>query len=230
MEDLDLGKHLPHGDPGHYRAYIGSPDLYDVLAASHFRLVTLLGLREHHYFLDIGCGSLRVAKLLIPYLLPGRYFGIEPNEWLVAEGIQKELSPGLVQLKKPTFASVSDYSLTRFGRTFDFLFAHSIFSHAPRRQIEACMAEASRCMNEDSVFLATYVEGLEDSHAEEWVYPHIIRFQQASLEAIAQAHNLRCVRLPYETHIGQVWVAFVRPSYPKRLIQALGRDSTPARR
>ena len=111
MDTPDLGKHLLSGAK-HYRAYIGSPDLYDLLAASHFRLVTLLGLREHHSFLDIGCGSLRAGKLLIPYLLPERYYGIEPNEWLVREGIEKEVGQGLVALKKATFAYVDDFSFS----------------------------------------------------------------------------------------------------------------------
>ena len=37
------------------------------------------GLRETHRIADLGCGLLRVGRLLIPYLLPGRYYGMEPN-------------------------------------------------------------------------------------------------------------------------------------------------------
>lgn len=210
----NLGKDLPSGG-NHYRAYIGSPELYDLLASSHFRLVTLLGLREHHSFLDIGCGSLRVGKLLIPYLLPNLYYGIEPNEWLVREGIQRELSRGLVELKKATFAHTNDYSLTRFKRTFDFLFAHSIFSHAPRKQIDTCISEASKCMNEDSVFLATYLEGKTDNPSPEWAYPQIIPYKHTTIEGIASSHNLSCIRIPFDSLIGQTWVAFVRPSHQK---------------
>ena len=99
-EDLGLG--LKPGD-AHYRAYVGPPEDYDLIAAMTFNLLTTLGLRQHHSLLDIGCGSLRIGRLFIPYLNRGKYFGVEPNEWLVDEGIRRELGESLVQIKRPTF-------------------------------------------------------------------------------------------------------------------------------
>ena len=99
-EDLGLG--LKPGDP-QYRAYVGPPEDYDLIAAMTFNLLTTLGLRQHHSLLDVGCGSLRIGRLLIPYLNRGKYFGVEPNEWLVDEGIRRELGETLVQIKRPTF-------------------------------------------------------------------------------------------------------------------------------
>src|SRR5881392_154417 len=86
-----LGVGLKPGD-AHYRAYVGPPEDYDLIAAMAFNLLTTLGLRQHHSLLDVGCGSLRIGRLLIPYLNRGKYFGIEPNEWLVDEGIRRELA------------------------------------------------------------------------------------------------------------------------------------------
>src|SRR5438128_572554 len=51
---------------------------HDLAAAFQFNLLTRLGLREEDYLLDIGCGALRAGRLFITYLLPGRYFGVEP--------------------------------------------------------------------------------------------------------------------------------------------------------
>jgi len=96
-ETLGLG--LKPGDP-HYRAYVGPPEDYDLIAAMTFSLLTTLGLRQHHSLLDVGCGSLRIGRLLIPYLNRGKYFGIEPAEWLVAEGIKQELGETVVQIKR----------------------------------------------------------------------------------------------------------------------------------
>src|SRR5947199_9194661 len=98
-ENLGLG--LKPGDP-HYRAYVGPPEDYDLIAAMTFNLLTTLGLRQQHSLLDIGCGSLRIGRLLIPYLNRGKYFGVEPNEWLVEEGIKRELGEALLQVKRPT--------------------------------------------------------------------------------------------------------------------------------
>ena len=100
QEHLGLG--LKPGDP-HYRAYVGPPEDYDLIAAMTFNLLTTLGLRQHHSLLDIGCGSLRIARLLIPYLNRGKYFGVEPNQWLVEEGIRREVGESLVEIKHPTF-------------------------------------------------------------------------------------------------------------------------------
>jgi hypothetical protein len=101
-----LGESLGLGlRPGakHYRAYIGPPEDYDLVAAMSFNLLTTLGLRQHHSVLDVGCGSLRIGRLLIPYLNAGNYVGIEPNRWLVEEGIQRETGRDQIRIKQPRF-------------------------------------------------------------------------------------------------------------------------------
>jgi hypothetical protein len=65
-----------------YRAFVGPFEQYDVIGASQFALLYALGLRQHHRLLDVGCGSLRAGRMLIAYLEPGNYAGIEPNTGL----------------------------------------------------------------------------------------------------------------------------------------------------
>src|SRR5216684_432299 len=116
-ENLGLG--LKPGDP-HYRAYVGPAEDYDLIAAMTFNLLTTLGLRQHHSLLDLGCGSLRVGRLLIPYLNKEKYFGLEPNEWLVQEGIRNEIGETLVRIKRPRFFfSDSPATLPAANVTFD---------------------------------------------------------------------------------------------------------------
>src|SRR5574338_1489702 len=125
-DEEDLGLGLKPGD-SQYRAYVGPPEDYDLVAAMAFNLLTTLGLRQHHSVLDIGCGSLRIARLLIPYLNRGKYFGFEPNEWLVDEGIRRELGESLVQIKRPTFFfSDSPGAIDQANVAFDFALAQSI--------------------------------------------------------------------------------------------------------
>jgi len=45
-----------------------------------FNLLTTLGLRQASSLLDVGWRSLRIGRLLIPYLNLGKYFGVEPNK------------------------------------------------------------------------------------------------------------------------------------------------------
>ena len=46
-----------------YRAYVGMAEHYDLLSSLQFSLLSLLGLRDFHYLLDVGCGSLRGGRL-----------------------------------------------------------------------------------------------------------------------------------------------------------------------
>ena len=92
-----------------YRAYVGPADKYDLISGNQFNLLLTLGLRDTHYLLDIGCGSLAGGRLFIPFLLPGRYYGIEPNQWLIQEGIKKIIKVGVLQPKWAT--SERDYTI-----------------------------------------------------------------------------------------------------------------------
>ena len=67
-------------------------------------MLTSLGLREHDHVLDIGCGSLRLGRLLIPFLRRARYFGVEPNLSLVDAGIRNELGWDAFRIKCPVRA------------------------------------------------------------------------------------------------------------------------------
>ena len=82
-------------DAASYRTYVGPSEQYDFMGATQFRLLTTLGLREHHSVLDFGCGSLRAGRLLIPYLLPGRYYGLEPNRKTLENFLKHHHSQGL---------------------------------------------------------------------------------------------------------------------------------------
>jgi SAM-dependent methyltransferase len=115
--------------PAH-RAYVGAPEEWDLVASRQVTLLLAAGLRDTHRLVDVGCGSLRTGRMLIPYLRSERYFGVEPNRWLVEKGIEHELGQDLVKIKHPTFRFVDDFSLSAFGVSFDFALAHSVFSHA----------------------------------------------------------------------------------------------------
>ena len=75
LQSPDSGRNVPPGSR-HYRAFVGDTQTYDVFSHMQFSLMTLLGLRETHTLLDIGCGSLRAGKLFLMYLLPDCCFGI----------------------------------------------------------------------------------------------------------------------------------------------------------
>jgi SAM-dependent methyltransferase len=145
-----------------YRSYMRAPQDYGWMGAYQFEYLLRLGLRERDSLLDIGCGSLRGGRLFIPYLLPGRYHGIERDVSLIQEGLDHELGRSILEVKRPTFLIDSDYTCSAFGRTFDYLLAHSVFSHTPVQHIRRCLAEARKCMAPASVFAASFTPGSSD--------------------------------------------------------------------
>ncbi len=188
---------LRAGD-AHHRAYVGPPGRYDRMGRLQLETMIRLGLRPHHRLLDIGCGSLRAGKRLIPYLDTGRYFGIEPNEWLVKEGIEKEVGARLMERKRPRFHSDADFTLTAFDERFDFMIAQSIFSHASPAQIERCLAQARLALAERGILAANFLEAEQDYAGTEWVYPDCCGYTLGFFERAAARHGLGCERLPLD--------------------------------
>ena len=204
-EDLGLG--LKPGDP-QYRAYVGPPEDYDLIAAMAFNLLTTLGLRQHHSLLDLGCGSLRIGRLLIPYLNREKYFGVEPNKWLVDEGIKRELGETLVQIKRPTFFfSDSPDTIAQAKTAFDFALAQSIFSHCGLDLIKGWLSAISHSLAPGGALVATFLIGEEDSSRTGWIYPECVNYRPATLERAAEEMNLRFEILDWK-HPRQTWALF----------------------
>lgn len=205
----DFGQSLPIGSH-HYRAYVGPPEKYDLVGAMQFNLLTHLGLREFHYLLDVGCGSLRAGRLFIPYLLSGHYYGIEPQSWLVDEGLTQELGREILQIKRPVFSHDSNFNCHAFNQKFDFAVAQSIFSHASKSQIHQCLAEVSQTLQPTGVLAATFVAGKEDYQGERWVYPECVTYTLKQMKEIASAHNLKADTIDWPHPNGQTWLIIKR--------------------
>jgi len=200
-------RNLPSGSPEHYSSYIGPPHQFDFMGATQFRLACSLGLRENHKFLDFGCGSLRAGRLLIPYLNAGCYFGIEPNSWLVEEGIRNEIGEAMVRRKECRFDFNDQFDSSVFGETFDFIVAQSIFSHTGRAQVEACLQSFKSALRPDGLVLATFIptaNAAEDHPDDDWVYPECVLYTEQSISGFAERAGLAIVRIPW-FHPRQVW-------------------------
>lgn len=203
MAQSDL-ETLQAGD-AHYKAYVGPPMKYDLMGALQFNMLTAAGLRGKHTLCDIGCGSLRVGKMLIPFLDTGNYFGLEPNKWLVNEGIEKELGKEILKIKKPKFAYNDIFDLSAYSAHFDFIIAQSIFSHASPKQIRQCLGSAREKMLPKSLFLATFLTGDTDYSGSDWVYPGCVIYRPETIEKMARAAGLIAIKADWPHPNGQSW-------------------------
>jgi SAM-dependent methyltransferase len=210
QESLGVGHKA--GD-AHYRAYVGPPEDYDLIAAMTFNLLTTLGLRQHHSLLDVGCGSLRIGRLLIPYLNRGKYFGVEPTEWLVREGIKRELGETLLQIKCPTFFfSDSPDMIAQANTSFDFALAQSIFSHCGLDLIQNWLSAISHLLAEEGALVATFLSGEQDSPTRGWVYPECVNYRPPTMRQAAAEAGLRFEILDWK-HPRQTWALFAAPKF-----------------
>lgn len=214
---VGTGIGLKPGDD-HYRAYVGPPEDYDLVSAMVFNLLTCAGLRQHHRVLDIGCGSLRIGRLLIPYLNPENYVGVEPNEWLVRDGILNEVGEDLIRIKKPVFTFETSLSEFKVPLEIDFAVAQSIFSHCSRKLIKEWLEQMAVHLKDDGALFATFLIGDKDYNGEEgWIYPGCVWFTRDTLSNIASetGFNFRIINWK---HPRQIWGVFSKKDFDDSLV------------
>jgi cyclopropane fatty-acyl-phospholipid synthase-like methyltransferase len=219
--DQDLGWDLAPGD-AHYRAFVGPPHDYDLVAAMSFGLLVALGLRQQHRVLDIGCGSLRVGRLLLPYLNQGGYTGLEPHAWLIDDGIRREVGQDLVTIKRPRFVHADTAEeLVDEGARFDYLLAQSIFSHCGPDLLDSWVGQASRLLADDGAMVATFIPGDVDNDVPGWIYPDCVSYRSERLSEIGAKHGLDTVMLDWR-HPRQQWVLFAKPGFGAQALVSTG--------
>ena len=204
----------------HYTAYVGPPSDYDYMGATQFRLLCALGLRDHHRLLDFGCGSLRAGRFFIPYLLPGHYYGIEPNSWLIEEAIRKELGADQIQIKRPEFSHHDNFDCSVFGVEFDYIVAQSIFSHCGVDLVRKGLSAFAESLSPNGLAAVTFIHPdtpQEVRPADGWTYPECVGHSPESVYQLIEGASLHGQPTSWE-HPRQTWWLLSRDS--KRLPDA----------
>jgi SAM-dependent methyltransferase len=192
-----------------YRGYVGRPEGYDLLALNQLGMLAALGLREHHRVLDLGCGSLRLGRMLIPFLRPGCYYAVEPNLALFDAGVRNELGWDAFRIKRPVVLPVDDFSLWRFGVAFDFVIAHSIFTHTQPALAARALRAVANVLAPDGQLAATFIatDPPQRPAGGEWIYPDCITYTGAETLALMSGAGLQVLELDYPHPCQEWWVA-----------------------
>lgn len=137
---------------------VGHPELraWRKIGELQFRYLKEHGLLPRHRMLEIGCGNLRAGWRFIKYLDAGNYYGVDiapdvilaAQDTLVRQGVAAKL-PYLILVNDMRFTFLPD-------DCFDYVHAHSVFSHAPLPVIEECFAHIGRVMKPNAIFDFTF--------------------------------------------------------------------------
>lgn len=131
---------------------------WEALGRLQFDYLVANGLKPDSKLLDFGCGTLRGGRHFIRYLNTSNYTGtdisfraIDYAHRLVREENLAAKGPLLIYRRpgEAFFAALDD-------ARFDFILAHSVFTHLPPALVEKCFAGVGRVMRPSGVFFFTF--------------------------------------------------------------------------
>jgi SAM-dependent methyltransferase len=190
-----------------HRDHVGPVAQYDLMGALQFSILVAAGLREYHTLLDVGCGSLRAGRFLIPYLGPDSYCGIDPERDVVFAGIRDELGESMLSMKQPRFAYRADFDASEFNERFDFAIAQSVFTHTHPDLARVGFARVAEALGPSGVlvgnFMVRRVLGPGGAHACDpvdgsgWEYPGTVRYRWREVTDLAGGLHLERIRFAH---------------------------------
>ena len=148
--------------------------MWEKIGNLQFDFLKKMGLKPEHYFLDVGCGSLRGGVHFINYLEPSHYFGIDKNKELLDAGKNIELKKEELETKKPTLIQMDNFAFDSLNQKFDYALAQSVFTHLPMNNIIRCVMNIGKVLVNDGKFFATFFENKEGKFNLEPIMHHQI--------------------------------------------------------
>jgi SAM-dependent methyltransferase len=184
----------------------------------HLAVLLAEGLKPDSKVLEIGCGMLHAGIPIMGFLDPDGYCAIDPNEWLRETTLYHFGHQALYADRHPRFSSRYDFDGSEFGTRFDYVFSHSVLSHAGvshfgeyLRNTKKVLAPGGKIVT--SFFLAESGPGPisgekrtpdgRDSGETEWVYPRRSYFTWSTVQREAWKAGLSVTLKPEYTELVQ---------------------------
>lgn len=131
--------------------------MWEEMGELQFNFLRQKGLRPEHYFLDVGCGSLRGGVRFISYLQVGQYFGIDISDPLL-DAARFVLEKYNLTDKRPILVQMDDFNFQSLNQPFDYALAQSVFTHLPLNSIIRCVMNMEKALVPGGRFYATFFE------------------------------------------------------------------------
>lgn len=168
---------------------IGRVDEWESHGLLQLKFLKERGLVPSSRLLDIGCGPGRAARRLVPYLDTSNYTGVDISGPCLEHARALSREEGWDE-KWPTFIQNADLDID--APPFDFMWAHSVFTHLPDTQIEVMVGNVAKLLKNGGQFLFTYKRGEEPRRTglKQFKYPF------SFFSDIAARHELSAEALP----------------------------------
>jgi hypothetical protein len=167
-----------------HRGYVGGR--WDEIGPLQLHFMVQQGLQPHHTLLDIACGSLRAGVHFIRYLDEHKYLGIEKEQWLIDQGLRRELPRYVRWRKRPIVLCEANFDFVRLPARADFSIAHSLFTHLTPDGIELCLRRLREYAPVQHRAFITYQPGDSEANPSEPSDMKRFHYSPSELEAFAR--------------------------------------------
>lgn len=134
-----------------YKAAVGSGDNWDSHGDLQRDFLIVMGMKPHHYLLEVGCGTGRLARKVAPFLEVDHYTGVDISAEAVRSCAALAAAEGWAE-RRPSFL------LREFPhRHFDFAWAFSVFIHLPPEECVATLQRVAARLAPDGRFYWSFV-------------------------------------------------------------------------
>ncbi len=116
------------------------------------------GLEARDFVIDVGCGSLSGARVMLPFMDEHRYWGYEKDRRLFEAGVAIELVRANVRPERGHMIVNDWFDLSESPHLFTFAIANGFWSRLPINSIARCVASVLKKLEPGGRFYATWFD------------------------------------------------------------------------
>lgn len=141
---------------GPHRRIVGG--LWEEAGGRHLAFLREQGLKPSDFVLDLGCGCLRTAVKLLPYLEPDRYVGVDRDAAIIEAGLSIEAPLAGVDASRGQYVVSEVNDLASVDGRFDVIWVNGLLQDLPHELAAMTLAGALRRLAPGGRMYVAYFE------------------------------------------------------------------------